>query len=77
MIVDKLTENKQIGWQFVNETEALDGVKSAEYYAAIIIPKTFSKDMLSITELELKKPQIDYYVNEKKNAIARKSPMPG
>ena len=72
MIVDKLTENKQIGWQFVNETEALDGVKSAEYYAAIIIPKTFSKDMLSITELELKKPQIDYYVNEKKNAIAPK-----
>lgn len=72
MIVDKLTENKQIGWQFVNEDEAMQGINDSSYYAAIVIPEDFSEDMLSIAKLDLKQPQIEYYVNEKKNAIAPK-----
>lgn len=72
MIVAKLAANDQIGWQFTDKEKALDGVKSSEYYAALIIPESFSKDMLSIASLDLKKPEIDYYVNEKKNAIAPK-----
>lgn len=72
MIVDKLTENDKIGWQFVNEEQAMHGVEDSEYYAAIIIPKDFSQSVLSITKLDLKQPQLEYYVNEKKNAIAPK-----
>lgn len=72
MIIDKLAANDQIGWQFVSEEEALKGVDSSEYYAALIIPEDFSKDILSIADLQITQPSIDYYVNEKKNAIAPK-----
>ena len=72
MIVDQLANNHQIGWQFVDKEQALHGVDDSQYYAAVIIPEDFSEDMLSITNLDIKQPVIDYYVNEKKNAIAPK-----
>lgn len=72
MIIEKLATNNQIGWQFVDRKQALEGVDDSEYYAALIIPEDFSKDMLSIANLDVKQPVIDYYVNEKKNAIAPK-----
>lgn len=71
-IVAALKDNDQIGWVFVNTKEAKEGVESGKYYAAVVIPEHFSKDMLSMLQEELKRPQLDYYVNEKKNAIAPK-----
>lgn len=72
-IVEKLKGNRQIGWDFVKDKDtALQGVKSGDYYAAIIIPSTFSQDITSILHNELKKPILEYYVNEKINAIAPK-----
>ena len=72
-IVEKLKGNRQIGWDFVeNKETALKGVKLGDYYAAIIIPSTFSKDLTSILHNKLKKPVLEYYVNEKINAIAPK-----
>ncbi|MDO4596401.1 MAG: YhgE/Pip domain-containing protein [Coriobacteriaceae bacterium] len=70
--VDKLRENDQIGWTFVDETKAKQGVESGEYYAAIVIPKDFSKDLTSMLTGEFHEPKLAYYVNEKKNAIAPK-----
>ena len=40
-VVSSLRANDQIGWEFVNEDDALEGVKSGEYYAAVVIPKSF------------------------------------
>ena len=40
-IIENLKENKQLGWTFVDEDEAKEGVKSGEYYAAIVIPEDF------------------------------------
>ena len=37
-IIDQLKENDQLGWTFVSKDAAIEGVKSGEYYAAIIIP---------------------------------------
>lgn len=34
-IVDQLKENHDLGWKFVKKEEAVDGVKSGKYYAAI------------------------------------------
>ena len=42
------------------------------YYAAIVIPKDFSSSLLSILSGNLKTPELDYYINEKVNAIAPK-----
>ena len=71
-IVSNLKENDALGWVFVDETRAVDGVRSGEYYAAIVIPETFSQDMLSITSGTFSRPEFTYYINEKKNAIAPK-----
>ena len=71
-IVKNLKKNKKLNWRFVNRKNALEGVKSGRYYAAIIIPKDFSRDLLSITSGNMKAPSLEYYVNEKKNAIAPK-----
>ena len=71
-ILDNLKENKQLGWVFTSEKKAVDGVKSGKYYAAIVIPKDFSSSLLSILSGNLKTPELDYYINEKVNAIAPK-----
>lgn len=71
-IEDNLRENEQLGWTFVEEAQAVEGVKSGEYYAAIVIPEDFSSSLLSIISGSPKKPRLDYYINEKKNAIAPK-----
>ena len=71
-IVSNLKENDQLGWTFVNRSEAIKGVKSGKYYAAIIIPKDFSSSLLSILSGKIESPKLDYYINEKKNAIAPK-----
>lgn len=47
-IVKNLKENKQLGWTFTSEKEALNGVKSGKYYASIVIPEDFSRSLISI-----------------------------
>ena len=72
-VVDALKANQTMGWQFVeSEDAAKDGVYGSEYYAAMIIPEDFSKDMISFLNGEVEHPQMVYYENEKKNAIAPK-----
>lgn len=71
-IVTNLKQNTQMGWTFTEEKEAKDGVESGEYYAAVVIPEDFSTNLTSMITGELKRPQIEYFVNEKKNAIAPK-----
>lgn len=70
--VEKLKENDKLGWVFTSSEEAKEGVESGEYYAAIVIPKDFSADLISMLTGEFDQPQLLYYVNEKKNAIAPK-----
>ena len=71
-IIDNLKENDKMGWDFVDEDEAVEGVENGKYYAAIIIPEDFSEDLLSITTGDFTQAKLKYYVNEKKNAIAPK-----
>lgn len=71
-VIDELKANDQLGWTFVDEAEAKDRVKSGKSYAAIIIPESFSRDLLSITSNKFTKPQVEYLVNEKANAVAPK-----
>ncbi len=72
-VESKLKKNHQIGWQFVDSTsEAKTGVESGEYYAAIVIPKSFSADMVSMLDGKFHQPALTYYVNEKKSAVAPK-----
>ncbi|PTO38621.1 phage infection protein [Enterococcus mundtii] len=72
-VLKSLHENKDLGWQFVDSKKELeDGVRSGEYYAGIYLPENFSEDLLSFTSGDIKKPEIEYTVNQKINAIAPK-----
>lgn len=71
-IVKNLRKNRELGWRFVTETEAVKGVRSGDYYAAIVIPEDFSRSLVSVFSGKIERPQILYYLNEKKNAIAPK-----
>ena len=72
-IVEALKANDDIGWAFAeNDEEAIEGVRAGKYYAAIVIPESFTADVLSFTKGDLTNPKIKYYENEKKNAIAPK-----
>ncbi|NFI77292.1 YhgE/Pip domain-containing protein, partial [Clostridium botulinum] len=71
-LINKLKINKNIGWKFVDEKEAENGVKYGKYYASIIIPEDFSYKILSITRDKQEKPTLIYSVNEKSNAVAPK-----
>ena len=42
-VLSTLHENEQMDWVFTSAKKAADGVKSGKYYAAIVIPKDFSK----------------------------------
>lgn len=72
-VIEQLKENGSIGWKFLDSSEeAVAGVESGDYYAAVIINERFSESMFSIFTEELENPTITYYENEKKNAIATK-----
>ena len=68
----QLKENDQLGWTFVPKDAAIEGVKSGKYYAAIIIPQDFSESLLSVLSGKIETPELEYYINEKLNAIAPK-----
>lgn len=69
-IISTLRANDQLDWQFVGRDKAIDGVKSGDYYAAIVIPKQFSADMMTLFSTNIKHAQLKYYLNEKINPIA-------
>ena len=69
-IISTLHANDQLDWQFVKSDKAIDGVKSGKYYAAIVIPKGFSADMMTLFSPDIKHAQLKYYLNEKINPIA-------
>ena len=69
--VAEIRKNHDLGWTFVDTAdEAKRGVERGDYYAAIVIPKDFSKNLTSMLTGTFTKPKLTYYVNQKRNAIA-------
>lgn len=72
-VVSQLKENDQLGWIFVKtRKEAVEGVESGRYYAAVVIDKNFSRSLVRMITSGGSRPELNYYVNEKLNPIAPK-----
>mgnify|MGYP001264684843 FL=1 len=72
-VIEQLEENDKLGWTFpATPQDAIDGVYSGEYYAALIMEEDFSQSMYDCLANVMEHPKILYYENEKKNAIAVK-----
>ena len=73
-VAEDLRKSDKIGWQFPESAEeAIDGVESGEYYAAVVFEKNFTYNMYNFEQALLdRKAPITYYENAKKNAVASK-----
>ena len=69
-LLTALHENEDLDWVFTDGEDAREGVKSGAYYAAVIVPEDFSRDMMSLFSDEAEHPELLYYSNAKRNAIA-------
>ena len=73
-VFDDLRGSDKIGWQFPDTAEeAVEGVRSGKYYAAIVFESNFTYNMYHFEQalLDDKEP-ITFYENAKKNAVAAK-----
>lgn len=72
-VIESLHDNHKLGWVFCeSKEEAIEGVRSGEYYAAIVMGCDFSERMYNFVDSGLEHPTVTYYQNEKKNAVAIK-----
>ena len=72
-IIENLHENTAVDWQFVeNANDAVDGVYSGEYYAAVVVDKDFTYNMYNVLTEEVDRPVLHFYENQKKNPVATK-----
>lgn len=72
-LVNSLKEKDTIHWVFFDtREEAINGIESGKYYAAVVIDSDFSYSMYNGLFDEIENPHLTYYVNGKKNAVATK-----
>ncbi|WP_314688742.1 YhgE/Pip domain-containing protein [uncultured Bifidobacterium sp.] len=69
-VVNDLKANDDLGWTFMTRSKAMAQVRSGTSYAAIIIPRDFSRSIAGIVTGGSQRPSLKYYVNEKANGIA-------
>lgn len=71
-LVDNLKENRSMDWHFEDRDEAMDNLENGDYFAVIVIPENFSSKLSTVVNDKPEKAEMEYYVNEKINAIAPK-----
>lgn len=71
-VLSELRANDGLDWVITSEDDAIDGTRSGAYYAAIVLPPSFSSDMMTFYAAGADRTSIDFYTNEKKNALAPK-----
>ena len=73
-VIADVKDDKDIRYRPLNDPdEAIEGVESGRYYAAIIFEDGFTYDMHHYEEaIGDEQPKITYYTNIKKNAVASK-----
>ncbi|WP_172136028.1 YhgE/Pip domain-containing protein [Adlercreutzia sp. ZJ473] len=72
MIVEKLRENDQLDWAFVDRDTAMAELESGASYAVFVIPEDFTANLLTLTTGDFTQPNLLYYVNEKLGPVAPK-----
>lgn len=72
-VMEDLRDATSINWVLVDsEEQAVNGVYSGDYYAAVVFDEDFSYNMFNMLTEWTGKPAITYYENAKKNAVATK-----
>lgn len=69
-VISSLRANADLQWVFTDPGNAVEGTKSGDYYAAIVLPKDFSERMMTFLSPNASPVSIEYYENQKTNAIS-------
>ena len=68
-VEQKLKNNHDLGWEFVNKQQADSGVSSGHFYAVVTVPADFSAKAASITQNKPQQAVIHYTTTPAKNYI--------
>ena len=68
-VEQKLKNNHDLGWEFVNKQQADSGVSSGHFYAVVTVPTDFSAKAASITQNKPQQAVIHYTTTPAKNYI--------
>ncbi|HLS60532.1 MAG TPA: YhgE/Pip domain-containing protein [Virgibacillus sp.] len=71
-IVNHLKDNDSMDWQITDYDDAMEKIEYGDFFAVIVIPEDFSSNLSTVIKAEPEKAQVEYYVNEKINAISPK-----
>lgn len=71
-LVDKLKEEKDMNWQFVDNETAEKGLENKTYYTMATIPKDFSENILSIDTDNPQQAQIEFRSRQASSFMASK-----
>ena len=69
-LCEELKEDASLKFIFTDEADAKSGTEGDDYYAMIVIPKDFSKNIASASTTEKQTATITYSPNEKRNYLA-------
>ncbi|MBP2078036.1 YhgE/Pip domain-containing protein [Oceanobacillus polygoni] len=71
-LINTLKEDDSMDWHFTDRQTAMERVEYGDYFAVIIIPEDFSEKLATVISDQPEKANVEYYVNEKINAISPK-----
>lgn len=71
-LVDKLKEERDMNWQFVNNKTAEKGLENKTYYTMATIPKDFSENILSVDTDNPQQAQIEFKSRQASSFMASK-----
>ncbi len=71
-LVDKLRDEKQMNWQFVDKQTAEDGLKNKKYYTLAVIPEDFSESILSVDSDNPEQAKIEFKSRQASSFMAAK-----
>ena len=70
-MTSELRESTSIGYTVTSEEDAVEGVRSGKYYAAVVFPENFTRDLLSGFADSASAPRVSFYQNDKESAIGK------
>ncbi|MGX6442210.1 YhgE/Pip domain-containing protein [Neobacillus sp. K501] len=68
-LVKELQKEKKLGWEFVSEEDADQGLKDNKYYLVIKIPEDFSERATTVMDDNPQKLPLEYIQNEGKSRV--------
>ena len=69
-VLKELAVNDQFDWVITSKDKALEGARSGEYYATIVLPPDFSQSMFTFYAGGAAPANITLHTNEKKNPLS-------